>query len=423
MAKKNQVNPIAGYSGTTLDLAKFNLENEKRQFEIIEELLKSIYQSHLNVTRKHILKVIKLTWNIKDDYIYLPHNLKVFKKDLQLIFTIEKKKKISNGWLIFVIWLFIFALVGATYSGVIYSKIARLNKDIDGDGIADINIDINNDRIADINVDTNNDNKPDLNIDYKGNRRAVFNIDLNKDGVADSNFVKKLVDNDYASCNINCDITDDGWPDINLDLDGDGIRDTDIDTDNDGIPDLNLDVNGDGVCDIMCDTDGDELCDENCIHTSEPGKQNGSSAATGDPNVEASTPLLLINYVDGITVNVHDLMPDDQNDIISQPQEKPRKTFTVENMSDYPIIYSLRWVVVYNTFISDNFQYKVDSTNGGYNFGYVSAPKANAYIIRNITIPARVTQKYTFSFNLKGTGQVQNEDQGRVFQGYVTVDL
>src|SRR5574344_182539 len=424
MKKKEEkkINPIAAFSGKTIDLVKFNIESSENQYQIIENTLKEIYGESLNVSKKHILKVINLTCNPKDDFVYLPYNLKVSKEKLNLNFTVEEKKPVSTGAVIFMAWLFIFALIGATYAGIKYLSLADLNKDIDGDGIADINIDINKDNKAEINIDTNNDKKPEVNIDYKGNRKAVFNIDTDGDGKADSNLVNDATKKDNT-CKINCDTNGDGWPDLNLDLDGDGKADTDVDTDGDGVADLNMDVNGDGVCDVMCDTDGDNLCDQNCINTSQPGKQNGSSTTSGNPNIETSTPLLLVNYVDGVTVNVANLMPDDQPYMEGVEQETPLKSFTVENMSDYSITYSLKWNITYNTFTTDNYKYNLTATNGGSSFAYQTVPKTNDYIVKNVTIPAKVKQKYTMTFKLAGTNSPQNDDQGKVFQGYIEVEV
>jgi len=419
---KEKANPIVSFGGDTIDLTKFNLKTDKQQYEIIEKKLKDIYGDNLEVTKKHVMKVLSLTYNPKDDYIYLPYDLKVSKEKLNLNFNVVRKK-IGIGWIIFSIWLLIFALIGATYSGIKYLNLASLNKDIDGDGIADINIDINNDNKADINIDTDNDDKPNLNIDYKGNRRNVFNLDLDEDGKPDSNLVNDAsTPEKLKKCTINCDINGDGWPDINIDLDGDGKPDIDVDTDGDGIADLNLDINGDGICDIMCDEDGDNKCDNNCIKTQYNGFGTGTSSSTGDPNSESGTSMLIIRYIEGETVSVDNLMPDDQPLLPGETIKKPYKTFTLENLSDYSMEYSLKWKVIYNTFITDNFQYKVTSTNGGANFGYRSVPKADTYIVEKAVIPARATQKYTIEFNLVGTNQPQNEDQSKTFKGTVEIE-
>ena len=422
MAKKEKINPLGTFSGTVIDLTKFNLETDKKQFEIIEKTLKDIYKDELEVTKKHVNKVLSLTYNPKDDYTYLPYDLKVSKERLELKFYVEKKA-IGIGWLIFGIWLLLFALIGSTYLGFRYIKIINVNKDIDGDGIADINIDINNDYVADINVDTSNDDKPNLNVDYKGNRRAVFNLDLDGDGEADSNLVNDASTPETAkSCKINCDVNGDGWPDLNLDLDGDGVPDIDIDADGDGVPDLNLDINGDCECDIMCDTNNDGKCDVNCIKDEYNGIGTGTSTHTGDQSASTSSATLIIRYVEGETINVDNLFPDDQPNLRPEERIKPMKTFTVENLSNYTMEYNILWKVDYNTFITDHLQYKITGTNGGFTKDYVPAPRVDGYIAQRITIPPRAVQKYTIEFNLIGTNQEQNEDQGKTFRGLVDIE-
>lgn len=422
MAKRRGTNPIGSFKGTTIDLAKFNLKNEKEQYSIIEKTLKDIYEDNLDVTRKHVMKVIRLTLNTKDDYIYLPYDLKVEKEKLDLNFYIEKRR-IGIGWILFGLWLLLFAIIGATYSGIRYINMASLNKDIDNDGIPDINIDINNDGKAEINIDNNNDNKPNLNVDYKGNRRAVFNLDLDGDGKPDSNLVVDASNPDkLKECTLNCDTNDDGWPDLNIDLDGDGKADVDIDTDGDGVADLNIDLDGDGVCDVMCDTNNDGTCDKNCINPGNSGIKNGSSTSTGNPDAGSGSTVLILRFVEGETVNVENLVPDDQPLSPNEVIPKGYKTFTVENLSDYSLTYSLKMKVIYNTFISNNFQYRITGTNGGTTFGYRVAPKKDEYIAERIVIPARATQKYTIEFNLFGIGAPQNEDQNRIFRAQVEIE-
>ena len=421
--KEPKENPIIGRAGQSIDLVKFNIKTEKDQLAEIENILKEIYQDNLKISRKHILKCLKLTWTINDNYIFLPYNLKVSREKFNLKFEVQPKKGISFGWVIFASWLFIFAIIGATYAGFSYLAVANLNKDIDGDGIPDINIDINKDKKAEINIDVDGGDIPDLNIDYKGNRRAVFNIDTDNDGKADANLVGD--GSGEKECKINCDLNSDGWPDINLDLDGDGITDKDIDTDNDKVPDLNLDINGDGVCDIMCDTTGDGICDVKCIkaHETDDDVKTGTSTQTGEGNVETSTPYLIINYNDGVTVNVRGLLPDDQPTIPGYPVVKPIKEFTVENLSDYPIYYGVKWIVNKNTFVTNNLKYTIQGTNGAPNLSATVTPKSSQTIYDRILIMPRVSQKFRFEINLEGTGIPQNEDQGKEFIGIIEVDL
>lgn len=431
--KEEKLNPILGRADKTLDLIKFNVLSEKDQHLEIENILKEIYQSDLEVNKKHIYKCIKLTYNPKDDYTFLPHSLKVSKEKLTLKFTIEEKKTISKNWIIFSIWLFLFALAGATYAGFAYLSVASLNKDIDGDGIPDINIDINKDNIPDINIDINGDDKPDINIDYKGNRKARFNIDSDGDGKADTNLVNNAAGDMCGTCKINCDTNGDGWPDLNFDIDGDGTPDLDIDTDGDCAPDLNLDLNGDELCDLFCDTDGDLICDTNCTKPTPPEEPidkedpigTGSSIETGDSGVETSTPYIIIHYSDGETINVTGLLPEDQDLMPGYiPSDKPIKEFTVENLSDYPLMYNLSWKVEKNTFITDNLKYNIIGTNGAPNLSALTTPKLSGEVIKtNIYIPPRVIHKYTVEIYLHGTGSPQNEDQGKVFIGNLEISV
>ena len=433
MGKKEQkINPILGRDEKTVDLIKFNIKTEQEQYAEIEKVLKDIYQADLEVSKKHIYKVIKLTCNPKNDYIFLPYSLKASKEKLSLKFKVESKKQIGKNWFVFSVWLFIFALAGATYAGFAYLSVADLNKDIDGDGIPDINIDINKDNIADINIDIDGDKKPDLNIDYKGNRKARFNIDTDLDGVADKNFVNDASGGKCSLCKINCDINGDGWPDMNFDIDGDGTADLDIDIDADCSPDLNLDLNGDEICDLFCDTDGDGKCDNKCdkseVQIEEPPKGSGGSGSTGsvgNPDIETSTPYIVIRYTDGETISVSGLLPNDQELVPGYiPGEIPIKEFTVENLSDYPMLYTLRWKVLSNNFVTNNLKYNVIGSNGAPNINDLTIPKTTGTIIKeNIYIPPRVIQKYRIEIYLQGTGEPQNEDQGRTFMGSLEIAI
>ena len=412
-------NPIKDFPGTEIDLTKFNLLSDKKQYDEIKKTLEDIYKDNLKVTRKHVMKVISLTLTTVDDYTYLPYNLKVSKEKLKLKFEVVEKKPIGFGIILLAFWGLIFSIVGASYAGVYYWSIKDLNKDVDGDGIADINIDIDGDKKADINVDTNKDDKPNLNIDYKGNRKAVFNIDYDGDGKADYNLVTDVTI-EGTVCEINCDTNGDGWPDINIDIDGDGKPDLDIDTNNDGLPDLNLDIDGDGVCDIMCDTDGDGKPDKNLIESPIGGKQSGTSTTTGTPDTNQETASLILRFIDGETLSVEGLMPDDQPyyNVI-----RPYKTFSVENLSNVDLTYSIIMQVGVNTFITNNFKYKVEATNGAPSLGYTVAPKYTTYIAKDVKIAKKTTQMYRVTFNLEGTNTPQNDDQGKEFKATFKIEV
>ena len=129
MAKKKE-NPIASFGGASIDLAKFNLKNDKEQYEEIEKQLKEIYGDNLDVSKKDVMKVLRLTYNPKDDYIYLSNGLKISKEKLGLKFNVVKRK-IGIGWIVFGTIILIFSLMAATYSGIKYLSLVSLNKDID----------------------------------------------------------------------------------------------------------------------------------------------------------------------------------------------------------------------------------------------------------------------------------------------------
>lgn len=413
-------NPLKNFEGKELDLTKFNLLSDKEQYDEIKKVLQEIYEDKLKVNKKHVMKVIGVTLTTKDDYIYLPHNLKVSKEKLKLTFEVENKKGIGLGLLLVALWGFIFSIVGATYSGVYFWSIKDLNKDIDGDGIADINIDITGDKKANINVDTTGDNKPNLNIDYKGNRKAVFNIDYDGDGIPDFNLVTDVT-KDGAVCTINCDINGDGWPDLNLDLTGNGVPDVDIDTNGDGLPDLNLDVDANGICSILCDTDDDGIADTNLVESPLTGIGTGSSSTTGTPDTDQQSASLILKFEDGETLSLDGIMPDDQPNY--NANIKPYKTFTVENLSNYDLEYSILMLVEYNTFIGNNFKYKMSGTNGAPSFGYIVAPKVDTYVAKNVKIAKKTLQAYVVTFNLEGINAPQNYDQGKEFKATFKIEV
>ncbi len=395
----------------------------KEEYEYIKNTLIKIYEDKLTVDRKMVLKCVSLTCSKEDIKNYLPYGLIVEKKKDKLIFRTESKKSIIL--LLIFINILAFTMIAASYSAIDYLSKKDLNKDIDGDGIPDINLDINSDGKAEINIDTNRDDKPNINIDYKGNRKSVFNIDLDGDNKPDSNLVV-YVDKICKKNQVNCDTNNDGWPDKNLDLDGDGIADIDIDTDEDGVADLNLDINRDGICDINCDTNGDWKCDEKCISIEiiikNPGSQNGSSIVTGNPEVDSSTAdyNLKIIFTDSAELVAKNIFPDDQPEVKTSIEDK---VFTIENTTSLSYRYNIMWYVTSNTFITDNFMFKVESTNGGGTLDYTPYPKTNHIFLSNVLIAPYTTQKYIISSKLRGINAAQNEDQDREFIGKLQVEL
>ncbi len=411
------------YKEIKIDLNEFAKLLSDEQYKKIEETLNKMYEGKVEITKAFVLKCIKLTIAKEDDLLYLRSNLVVEKDSKTLIFRFKKKTK---KWPI-IILLLLTLLIGvfsATYSGLIYVETINLNKDIDGDGVADINIDLNNDRIADINVDTDGDDLPDVNIDYKGNRESIFNQDTDGDGIPDKNLVNDATDG--KECEVNCDTNGDGWPDTNYDTNGDGKPDFDIDSDKDGFVDTSIDLNGDMLCDIMCDDDNDGVCDRSCIVTlidpTNPDEDDdyigsGSSEVTGNDQSNINSGKLSVVYEDNGELYVEGLVPTDQGGEIVTPQ----KAFVITNLSDFEVYYKLTFEIESNTFTSQNFKYKIESTNGGFASDFQTAPWEDTLLTSYVTIPPLSSQEYTITFMLEGINAPQDFDQGQKFVGNIKV--
>ena len=399
-----------------INLKEFLLLDSKKQDAKIKETLDLMYEGKIEVTKKHIDKVLNICFDTKDNETYLPASLRVEKIGSKLIFTFKK----GNNMALFILFALCFLLIGgfATYMGVHYLARLELNQDLDGDGVADLNIDLDDDGICDINCDTDKDGKPDQNIDYRGNRKPIFNV-LLEDGTI-FNPSNQDTDGD-GTCDINCDTNDDGWPDLNIDIDGDGVVDFDRDIDGDGIKDLDLDLDGDGVCDINCDNDKDNVCDTNCTNVDINGNGGGTSQE-GDGGMDFTTASLIVIFdsTDGVVAD--NIYPDDQegegvNTTI------PSIGFTAQNTTDHTLYYNISWSVIENTFTSTNFWYRVSSNNNGFNQDWTTAPTSDYVFAENIAVAPNTTQEYVVEFTLHGIGEPQNYDQGKIFNGRVYVDL
>lgn len=407
-----------------IPLKELNDLKAKEQYDSIKKTLVEIYEGKIEVDRKMVLKCVSLTCSKEDIKNYLPFGLIVEKKKEDLIFRTDKKK--NTVLILLFLNILAFAMIAASYSAIDFLSKKDLNKDIDGDGIADINIDINEDDKPEINIDTNGDDKPDINIDYKGNWNSVFNIDTDEDNQADSNLVVTLEEGEVCKKDqVNCDVNGDGWPDVNLDITGDGVADMDIDSDEDGTIDLNIDNNSDGICDINCDITGDWKCDLSCISIEiveqKPGNSTGSSSVTGNPGVGITMATTLkVIFTDSTELVAKDIYPDDQPGV-STPI--PDKVFTIENQTGATQYYNLSWVVGSNTFVTDNFMFKVESTNGGGTLDWTTYPKNDHIFLGSVSIAPHVTQTYVISSKLRGINAPQNEDQGKEFIGKIHVDL
>lgn len=397
----------------TINIKEFMLQKSGEQDKLITDTLDKIYEGNVEVTKKHLEKVLNVAFDNKDNETYLPHSLCVKKDGNKLIFAFKKK---NTALIILFLLGFLFIAGFATFTGVQFLAKEKLNIDLNGDGIADLNIDLDDDGLCDINCDTNDDGKPDKNIDYRGNRKPTFNVLVeNKDTL----FNEMNQMDEKGKCKLNCDTNNDGWPDTNIDIDGDGKADLNIDIDNNGLPDLNIDTNGDGVADINIDDDGDGKCDRLCASVSD---NKGGMTTIGGGNVNIDTASLIVAFESGADINVSNLYPDDQNDP-DVNTTVPDVKFTIINTTSKALHYNLDWINVENTFTSGNFMTKIFGDNGGYKADWASAPTTNNRFANNIEIPAYTTQNYVLSFKLRGIGTEQNFDQGKIFKGRVAVDI
>ncbi len=397
----------------TINIKEFMLQKSGEQDKLITDTLDKIYEGNVEVTKKHLEKVLNVAFDNKDNETYLPHSLCVKKDGNKLIFAFKKK---NTALIILFLLGFLFIAGFATFTGVQFLAKEKLNIDLNGDGIADLNIDLDDDGLCDINCDINDDGKPDKNIDYRGNRKPTFNVLVeNKDTL----FNEMNQMDEKGKCKLNCDTNNDGWPDTNIDIDGDGKADLNIDIDNNGLPDLNIDTNGDGVADINIDDDGDGKCDRLCASVSD---NKGGMTTIGGGNVNIDTAALIVAFESGADINVSNLYPDDQNDP-DVNTTVPDVKFTIINTTSKAIHYNLDWINVENTFTSGNFMTKIFGDNGGYKADWASAPTTNNRFANNIEIPAYTTQNYVLSFKLRGIGTEQNFDQGKIFKGRVAVDI
>ena len=100
------------------------------------------------------------------------------------------------------------------------------------------------------------------------------------------------------------------------------------------------------------------------------------------------------------------------------------KTFTVKNESNRTYKYDIIIKDLVNTFVTEGYlQYKITSTNNGYNMtDYVSVPKSSTatdtILAKNVSIAVNATQKYTIEFRYVNDENVdQSDDMGKKLSG------
>ena len=100
------------------------------------------------------------------------------------------------------------------------------------------------------------------------------------------------------------------------------------------------------------------------------------------------------------------------------------KTFTIENKSNETYKYNIVIQDLINTFVTKGYlQYKITSTNGGYNMTeFKDVPKSetatDTILAYSVTIPVGVTQSYTVEFKYSNDESVdQSDDMGKKLSG------
>ena len=100
------------------------------------------------------------------------------------------------------------------------------------------------------------------------------------------------------------------------------------------------------------------------------------------------------------------------------------KTFTIENKSNETYKYNIVIQNLVNTFVTNEYlQYKITSTNNGYNMTeFKDVPKSSApkdtILAYSVSIPVGVTQSYTVEFKYANDESVdQSDDMGKTLSG------
>ena len=105
------------------------------------------------------------------------------------------------------------------------------------------------------------------------------------------------------------------------------------------------------------------------------------------------------------------------------------KTFTIENKSNGTYKYNIVIQNLVNTFVTTGYlQYKITSTNGGYNMAeFEDVPKSetatDTILAYSASIDVGVTQTYTVEFTYKNDESVdQSEDMGKTLSGTLYIE-
>ena len=99
----------------TINIKEFMLQKSGEQDKLITDTLDKIYEGNVEVTKKHLEKVLNVAFDNKDNETYLPHSLCVKKDGNKLIFAFKKK---NTALIILFLLGFLFIAGFATFTGV-----------------------------------------------------------------------------------------------------------------------------------------------------------------------------------------------------------------------------------------------------------------------------------------------------------------
>ena len=143
----------------------------------------------------------------------------------------------------------------------------------------------------------------------------------------------------------------------------------------------------------------------------------------------------IIGKEKNVTINSADLkiIFTDSDGAISgsniEPGWSDTKTFTIENKSNETYKYNIVIQDLVNTFVTEGYiQYKITSTNGGYNMTeFKDVPKSSVatdtILAYSASIDVGVTQSYTVEFIYKNDESVdQSDDMGKTLSGTLYIE-
>ena len=149
----------------------------------------------------------------------------------------------------------------------------------------------------------------------------------------------------------------------------------------------------------------------------------------GEPNdILTSTANLSLVYTDA-----------DHNVVLNgaMPGDSVEKVFTVENDGTLPVSYNVKWKTLHNEIINDELEIELDCTSYstylgegnannvqtgtcGYNFDTVGTT-TDGSLATMVNIQVGEIQVYTVTITFIDTGEVQNYNQGKSFNGEIMI--